>query len=265
MFLAVASLGLWGLSYAQITPAAQTPSAKALLGRWDLTLQAPDGEHPSWIEISENNGTIAALFTGRWGNARPLPKVEIDGNAIMFVSPKDEESSKEDVVFKGALNGGRLSGTITGFEGPEWKWTGVRAPSLKRTGTPQWGEPVELFDGKDLAGWRQSRPGQPDWTVKDGNMVSPGNGPEIISDRKFGDFELHVEFNCGKDSNSGVICAVATRYRSNPASVPSRRQPSHRRRLRLSCSCSELPCTPDKWQTFNITLIGRHVTVVQMA
>lgn len=159
--LAVAPLGLWGLSNAHSASAVQAPAAKAFFGRWDLTLRGPDGEHASWIEISENSGKIAALFTGRWGNARPLPKVEIDGDGIVFVSPKDEESSKEDVVFKGTLNGGRLSGTITGFEGPEWKWTGVRAPSLKRTGTPQWGEPVELFDSKDLAGGTKAAPGRP--------------------------------------------------------------------------------------------------------
>ncbi|MFZ0394430.1 MAG: DUF1080 domain-containing protein, partial [Terracidiphilus sp.] len=261
--LAIAPLGLWGLSNAHSAPAVQAPSAKAFLGRWDLTLRAPDGEHPSWIEISENNGKIAALFTGRWGNARPLPKVEIDGDGIVFVSPKDEESSKDDLVFKGALNGGRLSGTITGFEGPERKWTGVRAPSLVRTGAPQWSEPVELFDGKDLAGWRQSRPGPPDWTVKDGNMVSPGNGPEIISDRKFGDFKLHVEFNCGKDSNSGVY--LRGRYEVQIETESESEPPSHHTGgvYGFLAPAPELPRTPDKWQTFDITLIGRHVTVVQ--
>jgi hypothetical protein len=261
--LAAAPLGLWGLQHEQRAPTAQTTSSKAFLGGWDLTLQAPDGEHPSWIEISEHNGKIAALFAGRWGNARPLPKVEIDGNAIVFVSPKDEESSKDDLVFKGTLNGGTLSGTITGFEGPKWEWTGVRAPSLVRTGAPQWGQPIELFDGKDLAGWRQSQPGPPDWTVKDGNMVTPGNGPEIISDRKFGDFKLHVEFNCGKDSNSGVY--LRGRYEVQIETESESEPPSHHTGgvYGFLAPAPELPRTPDKWQTFDITLIGRRVTVVQ--
>ena len=109
----------------------------------------------------------------------------------------------------------------------------------------------------------QSRSGPPDWTVKDGNMVSPGNGPEIISDRKFGDFKLHVEFNCGKNSNSGVYLRgrdevqIETESESEP--------PSHHTGgvYGFLAPTPELPRTPDKWQTFDITLIGRHVTVVQ--
>ena len=95
---------------------AQTAGAKGFVGRWDLTLKGPDGEHPSWIEISERGGKTAALFTGRWGNARPLPKMEIEGDKISFVSPKGEESTKEDLVFSGTLTGGKLSGSIAGFD-----------------------------------------------------------------------------------------------------------------------------------------------------
>lgn len=241
---------------------AQTSSANAFTGRWDLTLKAPDGEHASWIEIVDKDGRPAALFTGRWGNARPLPKIEISGSAITFVSPKDEESSKDDLVFKGTLDGKTLSGTISGFEGPAWTWTGVRAPSLARTKTPQWDAPVELFNGKDLAGWHESGPSEKHWTVQDGSMVTPGNGPEIISDRKFEDFKLHVEFNCGKDSNSGVYLRgrdevqIETESESEP--------PSHHTGgvYGFLAPTPEQPRTPDKWQTFDITLIGRSVTVV---
>jgi len=262
LILAAATLGLWSVAQAQTTPAAQAVG-KAFLGRWDLTLKAPDGEHPSWIEISDNGGKVAALFTGRWGNARPLPKIEINGNSILFVSPKDEESSKDDLVFKGTLTGRTLAGTITGFEGPGWTWTGVRAPSLERTGAPEWGQPVELFDGKDLAGWHQSQPGPPDWTVKDGNMVSPGHGPEIISNRKFRDFKLHVEFNCGINANSGVY--LRGRYEVQIETESESEPPSHHTGgvYGFLAPTPELPRTADKWQTFDITLIGRRVTVVQ--
>ncbi len=34
--------------------------SKPMLGRWDLTLTTPDGELPSWIEISEEQGQIPA-------------------------------------------------------------------------------------------------------------------------------------------------------------------------------------------------------------
>ena len=50
-------------------------SANAFLGRWDLTLKAPDREWPSWLELREEGGQLKADMVGRWGNARPLPKV----------------------------------------------------------------------------------------------------------------------------------------------------------------------------------------------
>src|SRR5204863_8782222 len=103
-----------------------------------------------------------------------------------------------------ALKGKTLSGTTTGQDGTPWTWTGVPAPALEETRTPKWGKAIELFNGRDLTGWHMDKPGPPAWTVEDGNLVKPGNGPELINDQKFQDFKLHVEFNCGKDANSGV-------------------------------------------------------------
>ena len=65
-------------------------------GRWDLTLRTPDREYPSWLEIHQENGRPVAQMVGRWGNARPLPKVEISGGQVTFVSPKEEEGSSTD-------------------------------------------------------------------------------------------------------------------------------------------------------------------------
>ena len=242
--------------------AVQSTGAKAFLGRWDLTLKAPDREYPSWIEISQKDGKVSARFTSRWGNARPLPKIEIDGNKVTFVSPKEEEDRKEDMVFTGTLSGMKLTGATTGQDGTPWTWTGVRAPSLKRAKPPEWGEPVALFDGKDLAGWHEQGAGQTHWTVKDGILVSPGNGPELIGQRKFEDFKLHLEFNCGKDANSGVYLRgrdevqIETESQGEP--------PSHHTGgvYGFLAPTPEQPRTPDVWQTFDITLIGRQVTVI---
>ena len=55
----------------------EAAAAKPFLGRWDLTLKDADREHPSWLEIRLEDGKLAAQIVGRWGNARPLPKVEI--------------------------------------------------------------------------------------------------------------------------------------------------------------------------------------------
>lgn len=237
--------------------------AKAFLGRWDLTLKAPDGEHPSWLEVDEQGGQLKAQFTGRWGNARPLPKVEVSGAQITFISPKEEEGSSSDLVFQGELKGQSLAGTVNGPDGKTWEWTGVRAPALDKSGSPKWGKPIQLFNGKDLSGWHQSKAGPPDWTVKDGTLVSPGNGPELMSDQKFQDFKLHTEFNCGKNSNSGVY--LRGRYETQVETESQDEPPSHHTGgiYGFLAPTPEQPRSPDTWQTFDITLIGRRVTVVQ--
>lgn len=248
----------------RVSAAGQDKTAAApFVGRWDLTLKAPDGEHPSWLEIQQKDGQLTALFTGRWGNARPLPKVEASGGELTFVSPKEEEGSQTDLKFEGKLTGKTLTGTVNGPDGKTWQWTGVRAPSLVRMGTQTWGSPVQLFNGKDLTGWTMSASGPKAWTVQDGTLVTPGNGPEIMTNSKFQDFKLHVEFNCGKDSNSGVY--LRGRYEVQIETESQGEPPSHHTGgvYGFLAPKPELPRTPDKWQTFDITLVGRRVTVVQ--
>src|SRR3954451_10948275 len=58
-------------------PFAHAADANPFLGRWDLTLKAPDGEYPSWLDVRQQGGELTARFTGRWVNARPLPKIEV--------------------------------------------------------------------------------------------------------------------------------------------------------------------------------------------
>jgi hypothetical protein len=53
-----------------------TQSVEAFLGRWDLTLKAPDREYPSWLELRQEGSQLKAQMVSRWGNARPLPKVD---------------------------------------------------------------------------------------------------------------------------------------------------------------------------------------------
>ena len=252
---------------------AANPSAKAtsesksvspFLGRWDLTLTAPDRQYPSWIEIQQENGALKAQFVGRWGNARPLPEITITNGHLRFVSPKAEEGSKEDMVFEGTLKGGTLSGTTTGPEGTPWKWTGHRAPSLKRTAALKWGKPVKLFNGKDLTGWKPDKPNPAsEWKVEEGNLVSPGHGPELINDSKFEDFKLHVEFNCGEKANSGVY--LRGRYEVQIETNSEQEPPSHHTGAVYGflTPSPELPRKAGEWQTFDITLVGRTVTVVQ--
>ena len=67
-----------------------------------------------------------------------------------------------------------------------------------------------LFDGKTLAGWRGYNQEGPvaNWTVEDGAIKGNGEGPDLITERKFGDFELHFEWKLAAGGNSGIIYRV---------------------------------------------------------
>lgn len=266
MFALVTAILLSAAAYSQSEKpksGSSSASEKDFLGRWDLTLKAPDREYPSWLELRLENGQLKAEMVGRWGNARPLPSAELDNGHLKFVSPKEEEDSKTDLVFGGTLSGKMLSGTLNSPDGKTWQWTGRRAPSLKRAGPPSWGASTPLFNGKDLTGWREDKPGaSPAWKVENGFLITPGNGPELINNSKFEEFKLHVEFNCGPNSNSGVY--LRGRYEVQIETDSASDPPSQRLGgvYGFLAPSPEPPRTPDKWQTYDITLVGRMITVV---
>ena len=243
--------------------AADVAAIKPFLGRWDLTVKAPDREYPGWLEITLKDGQLHGLMVGQWNHAEPVLQIDVKGSTLTFISPQDEWDRKDNMPFEGKLAGGHLSGTTKGPDGSAWTWTGQRAPDLKRKGEPKWGKPIELFDGKNLTGWHESKtiPGK-SWTVVNGLLTTPGNGPELINEQKFRDFKLHVEFNCGPSSNSGVY--LRGRYEVQIETNSPQEPPSHHTGgvYGFIDPNPEQPRAPDTWQTFDITLVGRTVTVV---
>lgn len=234
-------------------------SVEPFLGRWDLTLKSPTREYPSWLELSQTDGVLKANMVGRFGNAQPVPKVNINQGKLTFTAASKEE-------FEGTLANGMLSGSTTAPDGTALTWTGERAPALTRTGTPQWGKPVRLFNGKNLKGWHEQSLGNSPvthhWKVLHGTLVSPGEGPEIVSDGKFEDFKLHLQFKRGPDSNSGVY--LRGRYEVQIENESANEPPNRRTGsiYGFLAPAQEVPRTAGKWQTYDITLIGRKVSVV---
>jgi hypothetical protein len=252
-------------SCADETPVATTPvDVRPYLGRWDLTLKSPEREYTSWLEITRHDGGIQARMVGRWGHARLLPIAELVNGGIRLVSPKEEEGRTDgDMIFEGLLQGNVLVGKTSGPDGTAWSWRGERAPSLERTRAPKWGTPVNLFNGKDLRGWRLTDPGTENpWRVEGGTLLSPGRGADLVSNRTFGDFKLHIEFNCTPGSNSGVY--LRGRYEvqvedEQVADAPERRLAGIYGYLAPSTPAARMPGT---WRSYDITLVGRRVTVV---
>jgi hypothetical protein len=244
-------------------------SEQAFLGRWDLTIKdAEKKELPSWLELSAQQGEWKARFVGRWGHARFLPTVTVTGDSIHFVSPKDEEGSKTDLIFDGKLKGKTLAGTAQGPDGAAWTWTGKRAPTLKPPANMvdiKWGEPITLFNGHDHSGWYFDNPEKASsWTVENGCLVNKEAGSNIATDKKFSDFKLHIEFNCPSNANSGVY--LRGRYEVQIEDDDDHGAPPNRRIggiYGFLAADPEQPRRPGMWQSFDITFVGRFVTVVQ--
>lgn len=237
---------------------------KPFLGRWDLTIKTPTRDLPSWIEVTEEHGAPRVMLVGLTEHATALKTVEMKDGELEFLSPKEEEGFSEDTWFKGKVVGDQLEGTTSDPTGISWQWTGRRAPALEREGPPKWGKPIRLFNGKNFAGWRFKDPSRASvWKVENGTLVKNGNGSEIITTSKFEDFKLHIEFNCGPKANSGVY--LRGRYEVQIETDSAAEPPSHHTGgiYGFLAPHPEQPRKADVWQTFDITFVGRTVTVVQ--
>lgn len=256
----IVTLGL-PLCLSAISLAAQD-SVQPFLGRWDLTLTNQSGSLPSWIDVSEDQGQVKVLFVGITDHATPLKQAEMKSGKLVFVSPKDESGFPADTTYTVERNGDRLAGTVANSE-QKWSLTGQKAPALPGH-TVTWGKPVKLFNGKDFSGWKFKDPSKASsWQVVDGTLVHNGYGTEIISVPKFMNFKLHLEFNCGPTSNSGVY--LRGRYEVQIETDSVAEPPSHHTGgvYGFLEPVPEQPRVSDKWQSFDITFIGRYVTVVQ--
>jgi hypothetical protein len=237
-------------------------AVKPFLGRWDLTVRASSKEHPSWMEVTEKNGHPGVLMVGFFGHATAADDVRIAHRQMEFLAPPDE-GFKAGARFAARITSGGLEGTVQNPDGTSWQWSGRRAPALKRTREPKWGKPVELFNGRNLDGWKFSDPnGAGVWSVEGGTLVKNGSGSEIISIPKFTDFKLHVEFDCGPKANSGVYLRgrYEVQIETNSATDPPDRRMGAI--YGFLAPHPALPRTPDVWQTYDITLVGRTLTLV---
>lgn len=240
--------------------ASPLPAQEPILGRWDITVQTAGKESPSWLEVKHSgHSTLVGYFVGASGSARPIAKVDFKDGQMRFSIPPQWEKEQNDLVVEGRLQGDKLSGTMTMPDGKKFNWTASRAPSLRKNITPTWDKPITLFNGKNLTGWHAQ--GENQWQAVDGILRSPKSGSNLVTDQTFSDFKLHIEFRYPKGSNSGVY--LRGRYEVQIADSATT-QPSNDLFAGIYgfLTPSEMVIKqPGEWQSFDITLIGRMVTI----
>jgi 3-keto-disaccharide hydrolase len=235
---------------------------EAIRGRWDITITTPEGPRPSWLEIRlSGRDILVGRFVGVAGSARPISQILVSGDSMRFSIPRQWEEGTGELTVEGRLQDDRLAGSMTFPDGKRADWTAVRAPSLRRPARPVWGAPMPLLNQNDLGGWHAVG-GENQWVVSEGVLRSPKSGANLVTDRTFNDFRLHVEFRYPKESNSGVY--LRGRHEVQIEDNFGMEPESHRLGgVYGFITPSEMAAKPaGEWQTYDITLVGRMVTVV---
>jgi hypothetical protein len=256
---------LWALVLGILIPgikATAEDSIAPFTGRWDLTLTNANGSRPSWIDVSSDNGQLKLIFVGLTDHATQMKQAEITNGKLVFVSPKGEEGFSADTTYTLKRMGDHLAGTVSNSDN-KWTVSGKRAPALTDDAVKGWGKAVNLFDGDDLKGWKLADPSKPSWKVESGTLVSTGHGSELISIGRFRNFKLHLEFDAGPQSNSGVYLRGRYEVQIETDSVSEPNSHHTGGVYGFLDPTPEQPRMADQWQTYDITLIGRMVTVVQ--
>ncbi|HSF16048.1 MAG TPA: DUF1080 domain-containing protein [Vicinamibacteria bacterium] len=235
-------------------PESEGPFDSGLLGRWDVTVQGEDS-YPLWFEVEETGGRLAGRIQGRFGHALPMEDVQAMGAHLMW--------NVEGTSYHSNLEEERIRGGLTTAEGENREWIAVRAPLLAAPVDPEWGEPIELFNGVDLAGWRPRLAETSNfWHAEDGVLVNDDAGTDLVTESSFEDFRLHIEVQVPAGSNSGIYLRgrYEVQVQDDHGKEPHARHMGGIYGQITPTANAALPA--GEWQAFDITLLGRWVTVV---
>lgn len=251
------------LLFAALLPIMCQADPNPFVGRWDFNIKTPGGQRASWLGITEKSGGLDVWYQPTGGNVFQVKDVKLSGSHLTLgLSPST--ANRPGVTWELDAHGGKLTGTQK--RGTDTlNLTGVRAPELNRSAPKAWSKAEPLFNGKDLHGWEPiGDAANNHWVVKDGLLVNEAHGANLKTTRTFDDFKVHFEVNCPELANSGFY--LRGRYELQLEYEPEGREP-HEREMgsiygRLAPS-SQLPRMAGQWETFDVTLVGRTVTVVR--
>ena len=263
-------------------PALSQEGNNPFAGRWDMTVSTAKGAYPAWMEVVEKDGNLQVRIQGRVSSVRPAAAAKMAGSRLMVTlsgafparpasGKKAAAAARPEVTWELTVEGGQLTGSQKQGDAVDAQLAGVRAPALKHVAPGAWTDPERLFNGKDLTGWVTVNNTQHPtattnrWVVEDGELVNDTPGHNLVTTRKFNDFKLHAEFNLTAAGNSGIY--LRGRYEVQVQSAAG--GPSARGGgltdvgsvYGLIAPSVDIPAKPDQWQIFDITLIGRDVTI----
>ncbi len=243
--------------------AAGIASPRPFSGRWDLTVKTPTETYPSWIQFTPALPAPKVRLVGRVASVHPATNVKLEGSKLTF-STMEWFGKEIPVKWEFTINGDQLTGRQMRSDGVMGEITGVPQPLLNRAPPQSWGPPEPLFDGKDLTGWEADNPAENHYVAQNGELVNQKAGANIRTKRKFQDFKLHIEYNCPDGGNSGVY--LRGRYEIQVAyEKPGVNDKYHDMGsiYGFLAAAAKVPRKPGQWESFDVILVGRTVTVVR--
>jgi hypothetical protein len=233
-------------------------------GRWNFNLTTPGGTRASWLGIAEKQGALEVMYQPTGGNVIQLKDVKVEGGKLILVinaASANRPATTWELEAKGKnlLAGTQKRGeTATPLEG-------ARAPELKRKEPKSWTKPEPIFNGKDLTGWEPiGNPANSHWTVQDGILVNAKLGANLKTTGKYEDFKVHFEVLLPEHTNSGFY--LRGRYELQLELGSGEKTPPERRNGGIYGRIAPVnppAAKPGEWDVYDVTLVGRTLTVVQ--
>jgi hypothetical protein len=274
-----------------VSSSGQEADPRPFLGMWALTLDYPDN-NAGWLEVIQKEDYLDAELLWRWGSVTPVDYTFVNGNALFLVSGREVVMKRDpqgnpvrvthpvewkEITLRGEdmLEGWAYFPEINGLGVEQIRFTGRRIPPVGKApdlDQVRYGDPVKLFNGKDLDGWRLVDPRSTNgWKVKQGVLVNdpvqPENGPHLNygnlrTDETFGDFNLKVEVNVPRGSNSGIY--LRGNYEIQVQDSYGKPLDPHNMGALYSRITPEVAAEKPagEWQQLDITLCQRHLTVI---
>ena len=241
------------------------PDPARFNGSWVLNSESV----PMAMEVTgAGTDALAGSIVGAvGGRVQPFLESEIrEGRLAFRVAREFDSGVTVGSTTEAWFDGDQLVGeTVREDRDGKRSWVARRPDEVSDEEDGGWeeGQPVTLFDGSDLSEWHTEPPGQTNgWTVDDGVIKNAGRASDLTSNREFWNFQLHLEYRVAEGGNSGI--GLRGRYEvqiyddfGTETSVHGNGAVYSRIKPTLLAS---KPHT--EWQTFDIRLVGRIVTVV---
>jgi hypothetical protein len=231
-------------------------------GRWDIRVPKEPRSRAWWLEV-QGAGTpnIRGSFVGfTGGNTDPIPQIAIENGVLHFSADR----GKAHLAYTARFVNGKLEGEMHNGN-TMLDWTAVRAPEINEHDDGSWkdGKPIALFNGKDLSGWHAMVPGVPlGWIVKNSALSNQPAANNLVSDQKFWNFKIHVEYKVFQDTNSGI--GLRGRYEVQILDDYGKPPDTHGNGALYSRILPTMNASKPagEWQAVDVRLVGRDVTVV---